>query len=118
MKLNQLLVSAPAGVSVAPGTSTSITATVTEAVNNNGVDHYLLQIKTDLTKPCQARPGHLSCSINGLSPASQYTVQAKSCLSQASGLNPCNPNVVEGQGWTTPSSNNLINIKMISYHVF
>ncbi len=101
---------APAGVSVAPGTSTSIIATVTEDANNNGVDHYLLKVKTDPTKKCQAGPGHLSCQINGLSPASQYTVQAISCLDQASGLNPCNPNVVEVKGWTRPSSKNLTKI--------
>ncbi len=93
-----------------PGTSTSITATVTEAGNHNGVDHYLLKVKTDPTKKCQAGPGHLLCSINGLSPASQYTVQAISCLDRGSGPNPCNPGAVEGQGWTKPSRNSLINI--------
>ncbi len=90
-----------------PDSRTSITATVTEDVDNNGVDHYLLLIKTDPTKNCQATPGQLSCPINGLSPASQHTVQAMACLDQASGPDPCNSNAVEGQGWTKPSSKEL-----------
>ncbi len=94
-------------------TSTSIEASMGYTTPYSQLIYYLVQVKTDTTKNCQRALNESSCSINGLSPATEYTVQAMVCLDEDSGPDACNSNaIVERQGWTKPSSKNLKNIKM------
>ncbi len=98
------MILAPAGITVQPASQASIKVTVIEAGDTHGVDHYIVRVKTALTKKCKAKPDALSCTIDGLSAATKYTVEAMVCLSQSSGSDPCNTRTVDGQGWTKPSS--------------
>ncbi len=86
-----------------PDSKSSIKVIVTQASDINGVDHYNVQVTNDPGKFCKARPGQLTCTIGGLQPAKEYTVQATACLDGNSGVSPCNTVAVEGTGWTKPS---------------
>ncbi len=76
--------------------------TVTEAPEHIGVDHYTVQIKHHIGKSCKAKPAALSCHIDGLAPATHYTVQVEACLEEHSGIKPCSTVKVGGQVWTAP----------------
>ncbi len=97
------MILAPTGVTVAPASQTSIKVTVIESGDTHGVDHYIVRVKTALTKKCEAKPDALSCTIDGLSAATEYTVEAMACLSQNGVSDPCSTRTVDGQGWTKPS---------------
>ncbi len=99
----------PGGVTAAPASSTSIKAAVIQAADPTGVHHYVVEIQGETTKNCQPQLGELFCTIDDLLPAKQYTVQVKACLDESSGLNPCSPVQVGGQGWTKPTSTGLSN---------
>ncbi len=103
MEINCLSYLAPDGVTVAAVSPSSITATVVQAVDHAGVDHYILKMENNEIRTCHVTPSALSCDIGGLLPAKEYTVQAVACLDGNSGPDPCNPTTVEGKGWTKPS---------------
>ncbi len=98
----------PINVTAVPASSSSITATVTPASDASGVDHYVVQIKEDTEKTCNATPMALSCTISTLSPATLYTVQVMACLDKTSGPNPCSPVKVGEQSWTKPTRKDFI----------
>ncbi len=95
---------APQGVTAAPASPSSITATVQPAVVPEVVDHYVVQIEGHPNKKCSATLPTLSCTITGLPPAAEYTVQAKACLGVQSSPKPCSDVTVGGKSWTNPSS--------------
>ncbi len=95
---------APQGVAAVPASPSSITATVEPAVVPEVVDHYVVQIEGHTDKKCSATAPTLSCTITGLPPAAEYTVQAKACLGVQSGSKPCSDVKLGGKSWTNPSS--------------
>ncbi len=93
---------APSDVTAVTVSTSSIAATVSQAADVTGVDHYTVQIKDHTEKNCIANPNALSCTIGALSPATQYTVQVEACLGEHSDIKPCSTVKVGGQVWTTP----------------
>ncbi len=93
----------PDGVTAVPDSPSSIIATVDPASDVTSLGHYILQIKEDTTKTCTATQAKLSCTINELSAATQYTVQVMACLVDGSGVSPCSPVKVGGKSWTKPT---------------
>ncbi len=87
-----------------PASSSSVTATVEPVVVPEVVDHYVVQIEGHIDKKCSATVPTLSCTITGLPPAAEYTVQAKACLGVQSSSKPCSDAKLGGKSWTNPSS--------------
>ncbi len=106
----------PINVTAVPDSSSSIIATLTPAIDASGVDHYIVQIKEDTEKTCNATPMALSCTISTLSPATLYTVQVMACLDESSDPNPCSPVKIGGQSWTRPTRNDFIGSRLHCLH--
>ncbi len=98
-------------MTAAPASSSSIEATIDQATDHAGVHHYVVEIQGETTKNCQPQSGELSCTIDELLPAKQYTVQVKACLDESSGRDPCSPVKVGGKSRTKPTSKHLMIIR-------
>ncbi len=88
--------------------TSSIRVDIFQAIIIHMDEQYPVWIKGDPGKHCLAPASTLSCTITGLLPAHQYTVQAIACLNETSGPDPCNKKAVEGKVWTKPSGKDLL----------
>ncbi len=107
VKYINLLSIAPGTVTALPESPVAVKATVVPATDSAGVTRYIIQIKDHTEKNCTTTVPTLSCTIPGLSPAVEYTVQTEACLAPNSGPNPCSALMVGGKTWTNPSSKSL-----------
>nr|CUU98358.1 hypothetical transcript [Hymenolepis microstoma] len=100
----------PRNISVDPTTSTSVTVTFTPPEDTTGIVSYIAEIEAFSSCFCtstEAQPVK-SCTIVDLSPATNYSVNAKSCLG-GEFSSTCS-DVIQGSGWTKPLP---INMKLI-----
>ncbi len=107
VKYINLLSIAPGTVTASPESPASVKATEVPATDSSGVTRYIVQIKDHTEKNCTTTVPTLSCTISGLSPAVEYTVQTEACLAPNSGPDPCSAVKVGGNSWTNPSSKSL-----------
>ncbi len=76
---------------------------------STGIDHYEIFAKTQNDKKCKTKSGNRICDVKNLSPATQYTFQAKSCLAPH-GSGACGDGT-DGTTWTKPTGK----LKLLTY---
>ncbi len=91
--------SGPAAVTVSPLSTTSVTVTITPAVESTGVAIYNVKCGS---KSCDIVAGSspLTCEFFGLDPGSQISVEAIACLASGTCSFP-----TTGTGYTFPEGN-------------
>ncbi len=70
---------------------------------STGIDHFEMFVKTQPGKKCTTGSGKRTCDVRELSPATQYTFRAKSCLAPH-GSGACGDGT-DGTTWTKPTGN-------------
>ncbi|KAM7533190.1 hypothetical protein Aperf_G00000121612 [Anoplocephala perfoliata] len=108
--------SAPSIVNVEAVSSTSVKVIIKKPVDITGIEKYMANIKGDESKSCDMKEDegeeNLSCEISGLSPGTQYTVNAYSWLGDEASSLRSDPD--EKSGWTKPSAPSIVNVEAVS----